>query len=129
MTIKWTTPRGSAVELELITSETISADGDKVKTPCYKLECRVLTAPKLCLHAPTIVTHPVAGLCLREIVCGRETLVPVTAEVADAVTAMVNEYRAEMDRRNAEWIKGVREYDAHTARMRRAGYCDDPNAG
>ena len=121
--IEWTTPKGTKVELALLTSEITDADGHKVETACYKLRCWVRAASRL-LDSPKVITHPVAGLSLTD----KETVVPITPEVANAVAALVAEFWTEKDRRLNEWIKGEREYEAHQATMRRAGFCDDPNA-
>ena len=112
-TIRWTTPKGTPVVLELRTTKEINLDGHKSMVSDYTL---ALTAGTYYGTAPTIETHPTAGMCLRI----GHILIPVVAAVSDAVTALVAEYHTEMDRRNAEWVKGEREYEAHTARMRRA---------
>lgn len=121
MEIKWTTPSGTPVALDLRTTKEVNLDGHKSTVPDYTL---ALTAGKHYGTAPKIETHPEAGLALRI----GHILVPIAAEVADTVTSLVAEYHAEIKARTDKWIAEQREYDAHAARMRRAGFCDDPNA-
>lgn len=112
MAIAWKTPKGNEARLELRTSETTDADGWKVETPCYRLECTV--GAYLGIN-PTVVVHPKAGTCLKS---GMREYVPIAPEVLADVTALVNEFWAEWDRR----LMAARDEDRKYRKMN-AGVC------
>ena len=114
--IEWQTQAGTAIDVTLSATETSWSDGWEVEIPCWRLHCRVNTTPLLMLYDVTIEPHETAGHVLR----GERKLVPIAPEVLADVTAMVDEYWAEIARRNEKTMLADREYDAHCASMSRA---------
>lgn len=112
-TITWTTPKGTEITLTLSTEKRINADGDISMVHDWDLTAKAGTTY---LHRPTIKTHPTVGICLND----GKNWAPIASAVLDEVTALVSEFRTELDRRINANIKVDREYEAHTNRMRRA---------
>ena len=112
--ITWTTPKGSAVALELRTTKIVNADGDKVEVPDWALVCEL---PTTILITPVVAEHPTAGTCLKG---DRNMWVPITVEVLSDVRALVETYETELARRIKANDEAEREYQIHHNRIRRA---------
>jgi hypothetical protein len=107
MEINWTTPKGTAINLELITGKEINADGDKITVKTFELHA---TAGSCLMIAPRIKNHPKVGPCLND---GRNNWMPIVHNVLTDVTAIVDRYWAEVERREAIADKNAAEYEAH----------------
>lgn len=119
--IKWTTGKGTAVVLTLVTSRTVSDEGAyPVEIPAYELTCQ---AGDHYVTSPVVVEHPVYGTALKAHY-GRNgvryLVVPVVAEVVDEVRALVNEYHAEVALRAATAAGEIEQYETSRARTLRA---------
>ena len=110
--INWTTPKGSNVEMTLITTRTIThyADGDNVQVEraCYDLVATVLGRT---VTNPKMVTVDGA-----EVLQGDGVRIPTTAAARKMWTAWSTERR----RRLREELAADRAYEARTAAIYRA---------
>jgi len=102
--IEYTTARGNRVEYGIRTETPNFADSN-ISNKCWEIEVRVNGERQM--MGGSVTNHPAHGVVIE---CGN-LLIPVPADKAAEVTAIYNEYRAELDRRLNSSLEADRKYE------------------